>query len=270
MADSKSPNATPGAASAAKAAPDEVEQRLGPIEPIADELLASPSDVPIVESRRSLPSRGGGEARSSSPALWFFGAVVTALLALQTVQLFLAPRGAANAATAATDGNAPPATAAPQRTSEQEVSRLLYESRVQMSAHVYEDAVRILEPLVADPTRLDQWQRWEAYLLLARAHRALGNVERAQAFYLRATDQSVDRREPALVLEDSGELAADGRYAEAREKLCELLARRDGLAKRDLPFAGLAEARLADTWYAQALASGQVRALPGGSAEEQR
>ena len=224
--------------------------------------------MPSGEPRTSLAPRSHVEARNASPALWFFGAVVTALLALQTAQLFRSPPGAGSTE-AAPPQETPPAVTS-QRTSEQEVSRLLFESRVQMNAHVYEDAVRILEPLVADARQLDQWQRWEAYLLLARAHRALGNIERAQAFYLRATDQSVDRREPALVLEDSSALAADGRFPEAREKLQELLARRDGLAKRDLPFAGLAEARLADSWYAQAIAGGQVRPLPGGLPEEQR
>ncbi len=266
MADNKSQEAATAAAPAKKPPIDSVERKLDPVDLIEDELLAATPYAPIVEAiggSRDFQSGDGYGARGSSRALWFFGAVVSALLILQTTQLFLdrEERLAPSSPTAA--GEESTATGESHRSPEQEVDRLLYESRIKLNRGVYEDVIRILEPLVADSTLTGKEQRWESYLLLARAHRALGNVERAQSYYLRATDQSIDRQEPALVLEDASDLSASGRFLEARETLFGLLARRDGLPKAAAPFAALAEARVADSWYAQALATGQIAPLPG-------
>jgi len=255
----------------AKEVDDELERKLGPVEPIADELLESPADVPIVERRRSRHAPIPVAAAASTAATWFFGTVVTLLLALQTWQLLLAPHApetppAAPPESATTDA----ALAKQAAAAAAEIDRLLYESRTQLHRGVYETAIRLLEPLLEQPTLLGQSQRHEAYYLLSQAHRALNHLEKAQAYYLRAIDQSVDRHEPALVLEDASQLATQGRFDGARQKLCGLLARRDGLDARDVPFATQAAARVADTWYEQAVSSGQIAPLPGATPEPQR
>ena len=252
---------------------DELEQTLGPVEPIADELLSSPADVPIYERRRSRHAPPPRPTGTTTAATWFFGTVVTALLALQTWQLLLAPDApvvppVADVATPAAAAAA--ANAKQEAEAAAEIDRLLFESRTQLHRGVYETAIRLLEPLLEEPALLGQSQRHEAYYLLSQAHRALHHFEKAQAYYLRAIDQSVDRHEPALVLEDASLLAGQGRFDGARRKLCELLARRDGLAAKDLPFATQAAARVADTWYEQAIASGSSAPLPGATPEPRR
>jgi tetratricopeptide (TPR) repeat protein len=250
---------------------DELEQKLGPVEPIDDELLSSPADVPIVERRRSRHAPAPRATGTTTAATWFFGTMVTVLLALQTWQLLLAPHEpAAPPAAPPADASADGVEAKAAAEAAAQVDRLLYESRTQLHRGVYETAIRLLEPLLEEPALLGQSQRHEAYYLLSQAHRALHHFEKAQAYYLRAIDQSVDRHEPALVLEDASELATQGRFDGARQKLCQLLARRDGLDARDVPFATQAAARVADSWYEQAVASGQIAPLPGATPEPQR
>src|SRR5262249_22016002 len=132
---------------------------------------------------------------------------------------------------------------------------------------LYEDVVAVLEPLAADQNALTAEQRFEANLLLARAHRALGNLDKAHLFSLRATDQAVERKAPAQLLEHASLLAQDGRYPEARRTLCQLLARGDALSGKEQTYRVLAEARLADLWFKEARASGQLAPLPGAAAQ---
>jgi tetratricopeptide (TPR) repeat protein len=256
---------------AANEVDDELEQQLGPVEPIADELLESPADVPIVERRRSRHAPIPAAAGATTAATWFFGTVVTLLLALQTWQLLVAPHAPDAPAAAPAEGpTADAALARQEAAAAAEIDRLLYESRTQLHRGVYETAIRLLEPLLEEPATLGQSQRHEAYYLLSQAHRALHHFEKAQAYYLRAIDQSVDRHAPALVLEDASQLATQGRFDGARQKLCELLARRDGLDADDVAFATQAAARVADTWYDQAVAGGQIAPLPGATPEPKR
>lgn len=250
--------------------PAELEKRLGPVTPIADELLHAAGDLPIVEPSARSPRRG--ERPGSPAALWFFGSVVTLLLILQSLQLFLNASARVPPPPPTTAGSAPRASTTTDSDvpSEGEFDRLLRESRLDLNKGVYETAIRLLEPLVEDPDLLEKPQRREAYFLLCQAHRALQHHELAQAYYLKAIDQAVDRSAPALTLEDAGRLREDGRFAEAREKLCELLARTDGLSVREKPLATQAAARLADAWYAQAVASRQLAPLPSPGQEESR
>jgi len=255
----------------AKEVDDELERKLGPVEPIADELLESPADFPIVERRRGRHASPPRATPATTTATWFFGTVVTLLLALQTWQLFLAPHETAAPPAAPAEGATRDGALAKQEAeAAAEIDRLLFESRTQLHRGVYETAIRLLEPLLEQPALLGQSQRHEAYYLLSQAHRALHHFEKAQAYYLRAIDQSVDRHEPALVLEDASQLAAQGRFDGARQKLCALLARRDGLDANDVAFATQAAARVADAWYQQAVASGQLAPLPGATPEPQR
>lgn len=241
---------------------DELDKALAATESIEDELLASAADVPIVEPRpERLPA---GETRGLVRALWFFGVIVTAMLVLQTVQLFL-PR--LPPVVAASGGPPKASPIASEPTPAQEIDLTLREMRVRLSRSLYLDVIRTLEPKVQDPMVLDPDQRFEAYLLLAKAYRALGNVEKAQAWSLRATDQMIERREPAQVLEYASGLADQGRLPESRVELMKLLARRDGLGAKDSQWLSLAEARVADSWYAQAKAGQQIAPLPGAAAE---
>ncbi len=243
---------------------DEIHEALEANEPIADELLEAAADVPIVEPR------GEPISVSSSPgqtrAAWFFGTVVIALLAVQTAQPFLSPAPGGNEPSIAAAGPAAPVVA--RASPAEEIDRTLREMRVHLSRGLYEDVRRLLEPLVDDPARLDRDQRFEALIMLAKAYRSLGNVEKAQHYSLLATDQMIERREPAEILEFAGTLANDRRQDEARVELMKLLARRDGFSEKDAPWLSLAEARIADAWYTQAKQSGHLAPLPGARAPE--
>jgi len=227
---------------------------------VEDELLASAAVLPIVEPQ---PSQAPpSETRGLVRALWFFGAIVTAMLVLQTFELFLA-RSLPEEVAAGGASGARPAPVVPPPAPAEEVDRTLREMRLRLSRSLYEDVARTLEPLAEDPALLDKDQRFEANLLLARAHRQLGNVEKAQLYSLRATDQMIERREPAQVLEYASGLAEQGRHPEARAELMKLLARRDAMTARDQAWLTLAHARIADAWYLQARRSGQLPPLPG-------
>jgi hypothetical protein len=232
---------------------------------LRDQLLGSAADVPIVEPRLDPTPRPRDETRGLVRALWFFGIVITALFVLQTVQLFLS-RGPREVAANGPGPSIRSSPLAPSPTPAEEVDRTLRDMRVRLSRNLYEDVVRVLEPKALDPG-LDKDQRFEAYLLLAKAHRALGNQEKAQMWQLRATDQMVERREPAQILEYAGALADQGQLAEARAELLKLLARRDGLTKKDEQWLSIAEARVADAWYAQAKRTKQLAPLPGTERE---
>ncbi len=268
--------AAPAAGDGAKAAPaaagattDALEREFGPLDGSTEPFLAHslPSPAEPIEnlddsswrSRGSDERRGGGSPTST----WFFGGVVTLLLIVQSLQLLQhetpvpAPGGAPRPAVSNED-------AVPL---ESDIDRLLRESRVELHKGVYEHAIRLLEPLMEDPEQLPRMQRREAWFLLSQAHRAMNHFDRAQACYLRAIDASIDRNDPALMLEDSGLLRDDGRYSESRELLFELLARRDGFDPKSAPLAVLAAARLGDNWYAQAAATGSLAPLPAASSE---
>ena len=149
------------------------------------------------------------------------------------------------------------------RSPAEEVDRALFDTRVSLKNGLYEQVLRILEPLAEDPQMLDANQRFEAYLLLAKAHRALGNVEKAQQWSLKATDQAVDRREPAQVFEEAATLADEGRHADARRVLHQLLARADALTGegRGLPPEGAGARRRRVVGRGDPL--GRVRAAAG-------
>jgi tetratricopeptide (TPR) repeat protein len=235
------------------------DDAFGAAEPIEDELLTSVSDVPIVEP---VAPREGGSAAGLTRALWFFGVAVTALVALQTVQLFLhrtpsAPAGEPVAT------YSPPPEAHVDRNSAERIDQVLLESRVHFQRGLYEDVRRVIEPLAEDPKLLDSNQRFEAYLLLAKAHRALGNVEKAQQWSLKATDQETDRREPDQIFESAATLSGQGRDAEARRLLHQLLARADALTAKDQPYRLQAAVRVADAWWSEAMRSGAFAPLPG-------
>ncbi|MSR46825.1 MAG: hypothetical protein EXS13_07160 [Planctomycetes bacterium] len=251
-------------------AEEERQGRGAPIESMADPLLDSAADAAFFSPHKPASAAQHGYGPSSNAAMWFFGAVVTGLLVVQTLQLF---------SSRYPDPAAPPTHANPTNTAPQEghdsskgaeIDRLLYESRIGIDRGVYETAIRLLEPLLEQPHALSKSERSQTYLLLSQAHRAMDNIPRAQKYYLLAIDQSIDRHEPALILEDASELRDDGRFAESRQKLCALLARRDGLDKKGESLATLAAARVADTWYAQAVATGQLAPLPSLTAEAKR
>jgi hypothetical protein len=241
-----------------------------PAEPIDDALLESPTHVPLLDRFDEQPVSAHAPSRGLVRALWFLGTIVTLLLVVQVTQLVL-PRDPPIIVRAPAPEKAPPAPApapapaAPAVVSLEEIDRTLREMRVRLSRGLYEDVLRLLEPLAEHPTALDPNQRFEARLLLARACRALGNVEKAQRYQMLATDQMIERREPAQVLEHASTLAEGKRPADARIELMKLLARRDGLAARDAPWLSLAEARVADAWYSQAKDSGHLPPLPGAS-----
>jgi hypothetical protein len=239
---------------------DELDKALEATETIEDELLASASELPIVEPQPTLlPPRA--ETHGLVRALWFFGVIVTAMLVLQTVQLLLPRLPHDVAASGGAAPHAAPAIHSPMPA--EEIDRTLREMRVKLSRSLYLEVIRVLEPKALDPVLLDNDQRFETYLLLAKAYRALGNPEKAQLWSLRATDQMVERREPAQVVEFAGGLADQGRPSEARVELMKLLARRDAFTRKDEAWLSIAEARVADTWYAQAKHSPQVAPLPG-------
>jgi tetratricopeptide (TPR) repeat protein len=237
-----------------------IDEAFGPAEPIEDELLTSVGDVPLVEPvEKHAPAEA---SHGLTRALWFFGIVVTALVALQTIQMFMVrPAGER-------DDPAPasrPEAAAPRRghAPAEEIDRALFDSRVQLSRGLYEQVRRVLEPLAEDPELLDVNQRFEAYLLLAKAHRALGNVEKAQQWSLKATDQAVDRREPEQVFEEASALTEEGRHADARRVLHQLLARADALPEKDRDYRIKAQVRVADAWWDEAIRTGAFAPLPG-------
>lgn len=252
----------------AKKLSHELEKKLGPVEPITDLLVHAHGDVPIVEPMTQRALRRA-ERQGSPAAIWFFGGVVTLLLIVQTVQLIVGARPPpvivaepTNGKRTAADGDAIP--------DEGDLDRLLRESRLDLHKGVYETSIRLLEPLLADPKMMSKAQRRDAYFMLSTAHRALRHYDVAQGYYLKAIDQAIDRSAPSLALEDASRLREDGRFADARRKLCQLLARYDGLGKQDEPLAATAAARLADSWYAQALATGQVSPLPNPTSGEAR
>jgi tetratricopeptide (TPR) repeat protein len=239
-----------------------------------DPLLAAAANESFPEFANSVDAPRRESARPSAAPMWFFGTVVCALLALQTVEMLGrrdaigegrggARGGGARGGGEEGDGtdHAPPESAA---------DRILNDARAGVDRGVYETAIRLLEPMIEKPELLTKSERRESYLLLSTAYRALKDIPRSQAYYLRAIDQSVDRHEPALVLEEASELLADGRFSDARRKLCGLLARRDGLEKDDDALAALAAARVADSWYAQAAASQALAPLPDASREASR
>lgn len=233
-----------------------------PAEPIEDELLTSVGDVPLVEPvEHRTPADG---SRGLTRALWFFGIVVTALAAVQTLQMFMARPAVVrpDPAPAPTHVEAPPPPPV-SRTPAEAIDRTLLDSRVQLSRGLYEQVRRILEPLAEDPQLLDANQRFEAYLLLAKAHRALGNVEKAQQWSLKATDQAIDRREPAQVFEEAATLADEGRHSDARRVLHQLLARADALPEKQADQRLKAQVRVADQWWDEAVRSGAFAPLPG-------
>jgi tetratricopeptide (TPR) repeat protein len=238
------------------------DEDFAPAEPIEDELLTSVGDVPLVEPvEHRTPADG---ARGLTRALWFFGIVVTALAAVQTLQMFMARPAVERLEPAP----APPRIEAPppppvSRTPAEAIDRTLLDSRVQLSRGLYEQVRRILEPLAEDPQLLDANQRFEAYLLLAKAHRALGNVEKAQQWSLKATDQAIDRREPAQVFEEASTLADEGRHGDARRVLHQLLARADALPEKQADQRLKAQVRVADQWWDEAVHSGAFAPLPG-------
>lgn len=256
--------------------PDLIDEDFAPQEPIEDELLTSVGDVPLVDPvEHRAPADG---SRGLTRALWFFGIVVTALAALQTAQMFVArppververpePVESAGPAVPVAPPRvvAPPQPPPPQtgRTPAEAIDRTLLDSRVQLSRGLYEQVRRILEPLAEDPQLLDANQRFEAYLLLAKAHRALGNVEKAQQWSLKATDQAIDRREPAQVFEEASTLAGEGRHADARRVLHQLLARADALPEKEAESRLKAQVRVADAWWGEAVRSGAFAPLPG-------
>jgi tetratricopeptide (TPR) repeat protein len=229
-------------------------------EPIEDELLTSVGDVPLVEPvERRAPSDG---SRGLTRALWFFGVVVTALAVLQTVQMFVARPVVERVEPAVVQRPEPPPAPA-GRTPAEAIDRTLLDSRVQLSRGLYEQVRRILEPLAEDPRLLDENQRFEAYLLLAKAHRALGNVEKAQQWSLKATDQAVDRREPEQVIAEASRLADEGRHADARRILHQMLACADALPEKQADYRLKAQVRVADAWWGEAVRSGAFAPLPG-------
>ncbi len=171
---------------------------------LEDELLTSVSDVPIVEP--IAPAGGGLSSSGLTRALWFFGVAVTALVALQTIQLFLHRPAAAPAGETVATTTAPPPEPHAMRSSAEQIDQVLLESRIHFQRGLYEEVRRVIEPLAEDPKLLDTNQRFEAYLLLAKAHRALGNVEKAQQWSLKATDQETDRREPDQIFEAAATL----------------------------------------------------------------
>jgi tetratricopeptide (TPR) repeat protein len=237
-----------------------IDEDFGPAEPIEDELLTSVGEVPIVEPVEPKPVSAGSS--SLTRALWFFGIVVTALVILQTVQM-LVVRPAVERGDSAAAGPAESAGTRGGRSPAEEVDRTLFESRVQLDRGLYEQVLRVLEPLAENPQMLDANQRFEAYVLLAKAHRALGNVEKAQKWGLKATDQAVDRREPAQVFEEAATLADEGRHADARRVLHQLLARADALSEKDADYRLKAQVRVADAWWDEAVRSGAFAPLPG-------
>jgi tetratricopeptide (TPR) repeat protein len=255
--------------------PDLMDEDFAPAEPIEDELLTSVGDVPLVDPvEHRAPADG---SRGLTRALWFFGIVVTALAALQTAQMFVArpaverversepavpPVPVAPAAAPRIVAPPPPPPAA-GRTPAEAIDRTLLDSRVQLSRGLYEQVRRILEPLAEDPQLLDANQRFEAYLLLAKAHRALGNVEKAQQWSLKATDQAIDRREPAQVFEEASTLSGEGRHGDARRVLHQLLARADALPEKEAEYRLKAQVRVADAWWGEAVRSGAFAPLPG-------
>jgi hypothetical protein len=216
-------------------------------------------EVPLVEpgERRATGSGSAALVRG----VWFFGISVTVLIGLQTLELFLGraePPGGPTPVVSTRGADAP----APRTTLEQ-IDRMLLESRVQLSRGLYEQVVRVLEPLAQDPRTLDSNQRFEAYLLLAKAQRALGNVEKAQEWGLRATDQAVDRRAPEQVFEQASSLGEEGRQSDARRVLHQLLARADALSAKDQDYRIQAQVRVADAWWDEAQRSGAFAPLPG-------
>jgi tetratricopeptide (TPR) repeat protein len=237
-----------------------IDEAFGPAEPIEDELLTSVGDVPLVEAVEHKPAPEGSS--SLTRALWFFGIVVTALIVLQTIQMFVV-RPAVDRAEPSLASH--PGTAGPRggRSPAEEVDRALFDTRVSLKNGLYEQVLRILEPLAEDPQMLDANQRFEAYLLLAKAHRALGNVEKAQQWSLKATDQAIDRREPAQVFEEAATLADEGRHADARRVLHQLLARADALTEKDADYRLKAQVRVADAWWGEAIHTGAFAPLPG-------
>jgi len=237
-----------------------IDEDFGPAEPIEDELLTSVADVPLVEPVEPMPASEGSS--SLTRALWFCGVVVTALVILQTVQM-LVVRPAVERGESAAAGPAESSGTRGGRSPAEEVDRTLFESRVQLERGLYEQVLRVLEPLAEDPQMLDPNQRFEAYVLLAKAHRALGSVEKAQKWVLKATDQAVDRREPAQVFEEAATLADEGRHADARRVLHQLLARADALSEKDADYRLKAQVRVADAWWGEAIRSGAFAPLPG-------
>lgn len=238
-----------------------LDDAFGPAEPIEDELLTSVDDVPLVEP---IDARHHGHSSPAglTRALWFFGIVVTALIGVQTVHLFIKVPASNEAPLATPPPSRSVSNDAPRDEAEQ-VDRLLNESRVQLSRGFYEQVLRVLEPLADEPQLLDANQRFESYLLLARAHRALGNVEKAQQWSLRATDQAVDRREPEQVFEEASALNEQARHADARHVLHQLLARADALPAKEAGYRLQAQIRVADTWWSEAQRSGAFAPLPG-------
>lgn len=244
---------------------EQLDQSFGPAEPIEDELLASASDVPLVEPNARSRSAGAQAVHSAglTKALWFFGIVVTALLVLQTAQVLL-PRFAPLGPTTETP-SAPTAHDDANHAASESITRTLNEARLHLSRSLYQDVLRVLEPVVAKPELLDPYQRFDAYLLLARAYRELNDIEKAQTWSLRAMDQAVERRGAAQIVEYASTLASSGQHEEARRALFQILARSDGLAPKEMPYARVAEARIADAWYAQAQATGKLPPLPAST-----
>jgi hypothetical protein len=250
---------------------EKLEETFGPVEPIDDELLSSAADLPLLDAK-PVAARTSSDSRGLTRALWFVGTVVAGMLVLQAAQVFLGTGAGHGSPQSGGPVGAPPATAAPTATAtptpSDEVWRLLQETRLRLGKSAYEDVVRVLEPLAADPARLDSMQRFDMYVLLAHAHRELGNVEKAQKYTLLATEQNIERREPSQAIEHAGLLVDQGLHEDARRELFRLLARRDALPAKDADYLAIAETRVGDAWYAQAKSSGHLAPLPGADRPE--
>ena len=71
------------------------------------------------------------------------------------------------------------------------------------------------------------------------------------------------RREPEQVFEEASALTDEGRHADARRVLHQLLARADALPEKDKDYRVKAQVRVADAWWDEAIRTGAFAPLPG-------
>ncbi len=233
---------------------EDLEEKFGPTADIRDELAEASALEPVEPLPETLPLPGDASMHKLSKSVRWFGIILTAFLGIQTLDIILRR---------AFPTTAPVGPYPMDDLGDVSVQDTLAESQEQLKQGLYEDVISVLQPFVESDRNLEPEHRFEINLLLAKAYRQIGDIERATHFTLLATDEVTRESGYGQIIERTQELLEAGRHAETRKIYFEILCRSDEVALEDRPFLQIAQIRVADTLLSEARARGGFPQLPG-------